>query len=68
MKDLHPQYITDDKGNKISVVLTMNEYKDILHQLDELEDIRLYDVVKARKEESLPFDDYLEQRKKNKRA
>jgi hypothetical protein len=68
MKDLHPQYITDDKGNKISVVLSMNEYEDILHRLDELEDIRLYDEVKSRNEESMPFEEYLRQRKKNKRA
>ena len=28
--NLHPQYITDDKGNKLSVVLSINEFDNIL--------------------------------------
>ncbi len=51
-----PQYITDNKGNKLSVVLSMREYKKILEELDELEDIRLYDEAMANKEPSMPID------------
>ncbi len=58
-----PQYITDKKGKKLSVVISLIEYKKMLEELEELEDIRLYDAVKARKEKSIPFTQYLQRRK-----
>ena len=57
MLTVHPQYITDNAGKKISVVLPMKEFKTIMDELDELEDIRLYDEAKASKEPSIPIDD-----------
>ena len=36
----------------------------MLEELEALEDIRLYDAVKARKEKSIPFTQYLQSRKK----
>lgn len=51
-----PQFITDSKGKKLSVVLPMKEYKKIMEDLEELEDIRLYDEAMTRKEPSLPID------------
>ena len=57
MLTVHPQYITDNAGRKISVVLPMKEFKTIMDELDELEDIRLYDEAKASKEPSIPIDD-----------
>lgn len=59
-----PQYITDKKGKKLSVVISMDQYKRMLEELEELEDIRLYDAVKARKEKSIPFNQYLQRRRK----
>ena len=43
---LHPQYITDEDGKKISVILPMNEFEQIMEELDELEDIKLYDEAR----------------------
>ncbi|MFI5186336.1 MAG: hypothetical protein ACHQF0_06405 [Chitinophagales bacterium] len=62
-----PQYITDKKGKKLSVVISVDEYKQILEHLEELEDIRIYDLVKARKEKSIPFEQYLQQRRRKKK-
>lgn len=62
------QFITDSKGRKISVVLPLSDYKKMQEELDELEDIRLYDEVKARKEPRIAFHEYLLQRKKRKHA
>ena len=59
-----PQYITDKKGKKLSVVISITQYKQMLENLEELNDIRLYDAVKARKEKSIPFNQYLEHRRK----
>jgi PHD/YefM family antitoxin component YafN of YafNO toxin-antitoxin module len=47
MLTVHPQYITDDRGKKLSVVLPIAEFKSIMEELEELEDIRLYDESKA---------------------
>ena len=59
-----PQYITDKKGKKLSVVISIIQYKQMLENLEELEDIRLYDAVKAKKEKTIPFSQYLQRRRK----
>ena len=59
-----PQFITDKKGKKLSVVISLSQYQQMLEDLEELEDIRLYDAVKARKEKSIPFTQYLQRRRK----
>ena len=38
MVQLHPQYITDSAGQRVSVVLPMAEYEELLDQLQDLED------------------------------
>jgi len=40
------QFITDDKGGKLGVVLTMEAYNKMLEQVEELEDIKSYDEAK----------------------
>jgi poly(A) polymerase Pap1 len=48
------QYITNVKGKKISVILPIKEYEYMLKELEELEDIRIYDEIKSSKQEYLP--------------
>ncbi|EMO87252.1 hypothetical protein [Leptospira noguchii] len=67
MKAIHPQFITDDKGKKLSVVLSIKEFKTLLEDSEELEDIRIYDEVKAKKEKSIPLNEYLKSRKNKRR-
>ncbi len=43
---LHPKYITDEKGNKVSVVLSISEYNQLLTEIVELEDVKLFDTAK----------------------
>jgi PHD/YefM family antitoxin component YafN of YafNO toxin-antitoxin module len=62
-----PQYITDKKGKKVSVVLSLKDYKKILEDLEEFEDIKLYDAVKARNEDTISLEDYIAKRKKPKK-
>ena len=62
MNAIHPQYITDKDGNKMSVVIPLDEYEQILEELDELDDIRLYDEAEKSNEPSMPFDEYVKQR------
>jgi len=57
MLTLKPQYITDNAGKKISVVLPMKDFNAIIVELEELEDIKLYDEAKKSNEPSIPIDD-----------
>lgn len=47
------QFVTDDNGNKLAVILPIKEYNKILNDLEELEDIKLYDEAKKGKQEFL---------------
>jgi len=60
------QFLTDENGNIISIVIPLEEYKRIQEDLEELEDIRLFDEVKSKKEKNIPFEEYLKQRQKKK--
>lgn len=62
-KTMKTQFVIDDHGEKLAVILPIKKYYKMLDELEEMEDIRLYDEVKARREETIPFDAYLNQRK-----
>jgi PHD/YefM family antitoxin component YafN of YafNO toxin-antitoxin module len=57
MLTVHPQYITDNTGKKISVVLPINDFKALMEELEELEDIKRYDEAKKSNEPSIPIDE-----------
>ena len=40
------QFITDDTGKKLGVVLPIKEYNRMLEELEDLEDVKLYDKAK----------------------
>ena len=45
--DLHPQYITNDNGEKMSVVLSMQEFENILEDFEDLA------IIAERKDEKV---------------
>lgn len=51
-----PQYITDKNGKKVSDILPIKEYKRILEELEDAEDIKLYNEVKEANEPYMPID------------
>jgi hypothetical protein len=57
MHTLHPQYITDNEGKKISVVLPIKDFNAMMEDLEELEDIQLYDEAKKSNEPSIPINE-----------
>ena len=62
---VNPQFITDKKGKKTVVQLSLKEYEYLIEELDMKEDIALYEKVKANKKESyLPLKEYLKKRDK----
>ena len=59
MSLMNKTYIVDEKGKRIGVLLDMEEYRNILAELEELESIRAFDAAKASKDEAVPFDQAL---------
>ncbi len=57
MIKLHEQYITDEKGIKKAIVISVSEWQEIIDELEELEDIRAYDEAKAKPSDPIPFKD-----------
>lgn len=67
MLTIHPQYITDTAGKKL-VILPMNEFETLMEELEDIEDVKLYDEAKRNDTgERILFSDYLKKRK-NKNA
>lgn len=50
------QFITDEKGRKVSVIIPVKEYYKIIEDLEELEDIKAYDEAMESNEEIISFD------------
>lgn len=56
------QYLTDDEGETIGVFLSIQHYNELLEQIEELEDIRLFDEAKSDKnQEAIPFQEAIEE-------
>jgi len=58
-----PQYITDENGKKTSVILPVDEYERIVQELEDADDVKLYDEVKQLNEPSTSFDEYVKSRR-----
>jgi hypothetical protein len=65
LQDINPHFITDTSRNKVSFILSMDEYKTIMEELEELEDIISYDKSKLEDDgKRILLSDYLKTRKK----
>ncbi|CAN5558062.1 hypothetical protein BH10BAC3_BH10BAC3_06040 [soil metagenome] len=63
MISVHPQFITDTAGQKL-VILPQKEFDTIMDELDELEDIRLYDEAKKEDDgKRILLSDYIKNRR-----
>ncbi len=57
------QFITDEYGKKLGVVLPIKIYKKILDELEEFEDIKLFDRAKKEDDSNrILLDDYIKKR------
>ena len=48
---MRTQFVTDNSGHKLAVILPIKEYNKMIEELEELEDIKLYDKAKQGKQE-----------------
>ena len=56
MTNLSPKFVTDENGEKQAVLLTFDEWRRILVDLEELDDIREFDRAKAEPQDAISFD------------
>lgn len=56
MVTIHPQFITDKAGKKISAILPMKEFKAVLEELENMDDLRRYEEAKKANEPAYPID------------
>jgi PHD/YefM family antitoxin component YafN of YafNO toxin-antitoxin module len=67
---LHPQYIKDTNGDKSLVILPAKEFDSLMEELEDIEDVRLYDeAMKNDTGERIPMEEafrMIEAKRKNK--
>jgi len=67
MIKVRPEYIVDENLNKKSVVLPYAEWKNIIEEMEELDDIRAYDQAKNETEdETIAFEQAVKEIKSGK--
>lgn len=67
MLALHPKYITDVDGKRTAVVLSLEEYENILSALEDMDDVRLYDEAKSKDEPSYSVEEAFEKIEKQRK-
>ena len=53
------RYVTDDAGNRVAVILDLEQYEALTEAAEELDALRAYDEAKAANDEALPFEQAL---------
>jgi hypothetical protein len=56
MAPLKERYVVDPDGNRVGVLLSMEDYRRVLDELEELESIRAYDAAKGSGDEPISFE------------
>jgi PHD/YefM family antitoxin component YafN of YafNO toxin-antitoxin module len=56
MAKFKENYVVDEQGNPIGVVLDIADYRKLLEELEELESIRAFDAAKVTGDEAIPFE------------
>ncbi len=50
------RYVTDDAGNRVAVILDLEQVEALTEAAEELDALRAYDEAKAANDEAIPFD------------
>lgn len=57
LKDSNIQFVTNQQGEKVSVLLPIKEWNSLMEKIEMLEDVQAFDDALALKEEPIPFDE-----------
>jgi PHD/YefM family antitoxin component YafN of YafNO toxin-antitoxin module len=61
------QFVVNERGEKIAVVIDIEEYEKILEELEDLDAIREYKEAKASGETPVPFDEAIARIERNRK-
>ncbi len=61
MVSRNEKYVINEHGERVSVLLDIDDYRRILQDLEELESIRAYDAAKSSDDEIIPFEQAVEE-------
>jgi PHD/YefM family antitoxin component YafN of YafNO toxin-antitoxin module len=62
------RWLVDENGQRVAVVLDIDEYNQILEELEELEDIRAFDEAKASGEKPIPIEQAMPEMERHRRG
>ena len=57
MGNAHQRYVVDEEGKQTAVIVGIEEYRELLDALEELDSIRAYDAAKTSGEKPVPFEE-----------
>jgi PHD/YefM family antitoxin component YafN of YafNO toxin-antitoxin module len=61
------QFVVNEQGERVAVVISIEEYEKILEELEDLDDIRAYDEAKASGETGIPLEQALAEIRRNRK-
>jgi PHD/YefM family antitoxin component YafN of YafNO toxin-antitoxin module len=61
------QFVVNERGEKVAVVIGIEEYEKILEELEDRDAIREYEEAKASGETSIPFDEAIARIERNRK-
>lgn len=50
------RYVTDESGDRVGIILPLDQYQELLEAAEELDDIRAYDDARASGDEAVDFE------------
>ncbi|MEM1042468.1 MAG: hypothetical protein AAGI91_07540 [Bacteroidota bacterium] len=68
MTTTETQFVTDDAGQRIAVLIGLDRYQQLLDAVEEIDSIRAYDEAKASGDEAIPFDEATREIEQNRGA
>jgi hypothetical protein len=61
------QFVTDENGVRVAVVLDIKEYEELLDDLEDLQAVREYEDAKASGEVPIPLEQALDEIRRNRK-
>jgi hypothetical protein len=62
---MNVQFLTDSKGNKTGVLLTMKQYQKLIEDAEDLDAVRAYDNAKKNAGKTRNFDEFVKELNKS---
>jgi hypothetical protein len=61
------QFVTDENGVRVAVMLDIKEYEELLEDLEDLQAVREYEEAKASGEVPIPLEQALDEIRRNRK-